>query len=118
MSLNWQHVSALKWRPRYAIVERHVREYLAAQRGITMGTIELAHALLGHDCAHGGRPAKGSQEHKDASELAQMLVKMAPHMGPLATHDGEKIIRYGRQWQRWTWRGHGSVTAHEGLQTK
>lgn len=80
-----------------------MRTYLHAHPGVTMGTIELAYAVLGLDTAHDGRPAKGTPDHKAAGEVSKILAKMAPYMVTHATHDGEEIIRYGRKWRRWQW---------------
>lgn len=105
--LDWMAVSKLPWRQRNAHVERAVRTYLADKRyrGVNMGSIELAYALLGYDTAHDGRPLPSSLEGKNAAKLATLLTKMAPYMGPLATHDGEAIRHFGKLGRRWRWHG-------------
>lgn len=70
-----------------------VRDYLAAHSG-EYSTIELCNAL--------GRPWSSPAT---ISAVAKKLARMAPHMPDVATHDGEIVKRFGREWRRWRWHG-------------
>lgn len=91
MWLNWPVVSSMPWRQRNAAVEAAVRELLGQKLASDppWSTFELAHFLT----------------LQDDPKLAQLLSKLARYMQGYATHDGEKIVRYGKQWQRWRWHG-------------
>ena len=91
--LNWAQAKALPWRQRNASVEAATRACLGRlPQGTVLSTWDLAVKLL---------PLKAELE--DARKLSQLLSRMAPYVEPLATHDGETIIRYGRRWKRWQW---------------
>lgn len=94
--IEWLKVAALPWRQRNAEVERALREFLADEAG-TFATFDLACRLW----PQGLQPANASQ----VTKLAQLLTRLAPYMGPLATHDGETITRYRKRWRRWRWHG-------------
>lgn len=103
--LDWPVVSALPWRQRNAHVECAIRTYLAAKLpDFVISSMNLAQQLCPFDTCPGWY---GITYGTGIAELAQTLAKMAPYMGPLATHDGEVIYRYGRQWRRWQWHGQG-----------
>jgi hypothetical protein len=95
LGFNWLQAKALPWRQRNAAVEAATRTYLGrVPEGTVLSTWDLAAKLL---------PFKAELE--DARRLSQLLSRMAPYVKPLATHDGETIVRYGRRWKRWQWHG-------------
>ena len=97
--LDWPKVSALPWRHRNAEVQRAIRTFLATRpNSETFATFTLATFL--YPCDHEHEPGK-----KTVAKLAQLMARLAPYMAPFATHDGDQIIRYGRAWRRWQWRG-------------
>ena len=92
----------IDWRKRNAAVEAALREYLSlAPRGTVLGTQALAEAL--HAKAF---PFTAGLDPKGTGSV---LTKLAPWMGQLATHDGEKFFAYGRQNVRWRWHGQGNI---------
>lgn len=92
---NWEGVKAMPWRQRNAAVETAVRLLLGrTSASLVFSTWELAAKLL---------PAGADKD--EAGRLSQLLSRMAKYLTPLATHDGETIVRYGRRWRRWQWHG-------------
>lgn len=92
--LNFATLKACPWRQRNAAIEAAARAKLGQiARGETLTSFDFAGIL------------DPNAEKEDRAKLAQILSRMAPFLGGLATHDGEKIIRFGRQWQRWNWHG-------------
>ena len=91
-ALDWAGVKGLPWRQRNAAIEAALRACLGRMKaGAVMSTFDLAGIM---------DPALTKA---DRGKLAQLLSRMAPYVEPLATHDGETIIRYGRRWKRWQW---------------
>lgn len=87
-TFDWEHAKQLPWRQRNAAVEAALRYFLSRCEPRTvapLSTMELAEKLGGD------------------SKLAQLLTRLAPYLSPLARHDGETIMRYGRRWKRWQW---------------
>lgn len=106
MSLDWPRVKELHWKQRKAAIVAALREYLTARGAneLPLSTMALAGELCPEDkCA--GWYAITYQT--GIAALAKELSKLAPYQEPFARHDGEKIIRWGRQWQRWNWYGQG-----------
>lgn len=84
-------LAGLDWRQRNLTVETSLRLYLAnTPRGTTVDTTALASAL-----------AADGDEHV----VSSTLLKLAKWMGPLATHDGNTFVAYGKQRRRWRWHG-------------
>lgn len=99
-SLNWGNVKAMPWRQRNASVEVALKIFLGQMPAtLTFSTMELAARLVGAEIAEDKRP------DETAAAVAKLLSRMAPYMAPLASHDGETIIRYGRKRRRWRWHG-------------
>ena len=89
--MKWDETKRLKWKDRNAAVEAALRVFLNARAASLplLGTRELAMAL---------DPASDA-------ELPKVLLKLAPWMGKLATHDGAVFFAHGRKMQRWQWHG-------------
>jgi hypothetical protein len=80
---------------------REVRVMLGRiPKGTTLSTLELAARLVDH-------PFSATERTPFCvGKAAKLLSRMAPHMGELATHDGEVINDpKGPTWRRWRWHG-------------
>lgn len=84
---------ALPWRERNAALEAETRAFLGrrAASAYPLTTMQISAFLV--------------SDTGDTPKLASILTRLAPHMQGFATHDGEPVMRYGRTWQRWQWRG-------------
>jgi hypothetical protein len=89
--MKWAETKRLKWKDRNAAVEAALRVFLNARAASlpALSTRELALAL----------------DPQSDKELSKVLLKLAPWMGVLATHDGAVFFAHGRKMQRWQWRG-------------
>jgi hypothetical protein len=93
--MKWSDIKDLKWKDRNAAVEAALRAFLTAR-------LETLPPLSTTDLANALSPG-------DSKEIAKVLVKLAPWMGALATHDGAVFFAHGRKMQRWQWRGQRSA---------
>lgn len=98
--LDWPKIAPLPWKARRAAVEAAAREFLACSPHVYT-TRQLATMLAG---LYG--------DGKTENAIGAELMKIAPYIGePLATHDGDNFIAYGKLKKRWRW--HGQAPAGE-----
>lgn len=92
--MKFSDIKGLAWRERNAAIEAALRVYLGSQpAGLTFESFALAQAL----------DPDGSRE--DHGALSKIMVRLAPYLPGLASHDGAAITRYGKSWRRWQWHG-------------
>lgn len=88
------------WKERNAEIQAAARAHLASEaaagRHDPVSTFVLAEAIK-------------TKVGMDAGKVSQILSRMAPHVGAMATHDGPEIVRYGRKWKRWQWHPQGGT---------
>lgn len=97
--MKFSDIKGLAWRERNAAIEAALRVYLGSQpAGLTFESFALAQAL----------DPDGSRE--DHGALSKIMVRLAPYLPGLASHDGAAITRYGKSWRRWQWHGQANVT--------
>lgn len=95
--MKFSDIKGLAWRERNAAIEAALRVYLGSQpAGLTFESFALAQAL----------DPDGSRE--DHGALSKIMVRLAPYLPGLASHDGAAIARYGKSWRRWQWHGQGT----------